>query len=398
MYNQNILLGALKRYNRMKWKEVGKMEYVQYGKTGMKVSRFGLGCMRFPSDEKEAIKMVRYAIDNGVNYLDTAFVYKDSEIITGKALKDGYRNKIYLATKSPIWNIEKYEDFEKYLDEELIRLGTDHIDVYLLHNMNHGHWEKVKKFDGLTFLDKMIEKGKISHKAFSIHNTLEAFKEIVDSYDWEMAQIQLNILDVKQQVGLEGLIYAANKGLATVIMEPLRGGYILNTVPEEAQVLIDQYPEKRSLVEWCFRWLYNMPEVSVILSGTSTLQQLKDNLKIFEYPTPNVMSEEDLNLIKMIREAYEAKKSIGCTGCRYCMPCPQGVAIPEIFKLYNSQQLMKSHVIDAVVYQSNLVPAGTGADQCVSCGICTENCPQTLSIPELLKQVHTELMNTTYSH
>lgn len=373
------------------------MEYVSYGNTGMKVSRFGLGCMRFPSDEKEAIEMVRYAIDHGVNYLDTAFVYKDSEIITGKALKDGYRNKTYLATKSPIWNINKHEDFEKYLDEELNRLGTDHIDVYLLHNMNHGHWEKVKQFDGLTFLDKMVEKGKIVHKAFSIHNTLKAFKEIVDFYDWEMAQIQLNILDVNQQVGVEGLKYAAAKELAVVIMEPLRGGYILNTVPQEAQDLIDQYPEKRSLVEWCFRWLYNMPEVSVILSGTSNLQQLKDNLKIFEYTAANVMSEEDLTLIKLIREAYEAKKSIGCTGCRYCMPCPQGVNIPEIFKLYNSQQLMKSHVIDTVVYQSNLVPAGAGADQCVVCGICAEKCPQTLEIPELLQKVHAEFMKSTYT-
>lgn len=368
------------------------MKYVEYGKTGMKVSRFGLGCMRFPSDEKEAIEMVRYAIDNGVNYLDTAYIYKNSEIITGKALKDGYRDKTYLATKSPIWNITKHEDFEKYLDEELERLGTDHIDVYLLHNMNHGNWEKVKKYDGLTFLDKMLQKGKILHKAFSIHNTLEAFKEIANAYDWEMAQIQLNILDEKQQVGVEGLKYAADKGLAGVIMEPLRGGYILNTVPQEAQDLINEYPEKRPLVEWCFRWLYNMPEVSVILSGTSSLEQLKNNLKIFEHAAPNVMSQEDLNLIKKVREAYEAKNSIGCTGCRYCMPCSRGVRIPEIFKLYNSQQLMKSHVVDKVVYQSSLVPAGSGADQCVSCGICARHCPQALKIPELLKKVHAELM------
>lgn len=372
------------------------MEYSQFGKTGMQVSRFGLGCMRFPSDENEAIEMVRYAIDNGVNYIDTAFIYKESERITGKALKDGYRNKTYIATKSPIWNIEKHEDFEKYLDEELIRLGTDHVDVYLLHNMNHGNWEKVKRFDGLTFLDKMVQKGKISHKGFSIHNTLNAFKEIVDAYDWEMFQIQLNILDENQQVGVEGLKYGAAKGLAAVIMEPLRGGNILNIVPEEVCDLIKQYPEKRPLVEWCFRWLYNMPEVSVILSGTNTLQQLKDNLKIFEHSAPNVMSEEDLNFISKIREAYEAKKAIGCTGCRYCMPCPKGVVIPEIFKLYNSQKLMESHVIDKAVYQSNLVPSGSGADQCVSCGICANHCPQNLKIPELLRNVHEEFMEYTY--
>jgi predicted aldo/keto reductase-like oxidoreductase len=241
---------------------------------------------------KEAIKMVRYAIDSGVNYLDTAYVYKDSEMITGKALKDGYRNKTFLATKSPIWLITKHEDFEKYLDEELKHLGTDYIDVYLLHNMNHVHWEKVKKFDGLTFLDKMIKKGKIRHKAFSIHNTLPAFKEIVDAFDWKMAQIQLNILGESQQVGVDGLKYAADKGLAVVIMEPLRGGYLLNNLPRKVKDLMEQYPEKRSFVEWCFRWLYNMPEVSVILSGTSTLDQLKDNLRIFDHAVPNQMSKK----------------------------------------------------------------------------------------------------------
>lgn len=366
------------------------MEYVQFGKTGLRVSRFGLGCMRFPQDENEAIQMVRYAIDNGVNYLDTAYVYKDSEIITGKALKDGYRNKTYLATKSPIWNITAHADFEKYLDEELKRLGTDHIDVYLLHNMNHLNWEKVKKYDGLTFLDKMIEKGKILHKAFSIHNTLQAFKEIADSFDWEMAQLQLNILDEEQQVGVEGLKYAAAKGIATVIMEPLKGGYLFNNVPEEVKRLVAEHPEKRSMVEWCFRWLYNMPEVSVILSGTSSLEQLKDNLRIFEHAAPEVMSKEDLELIKKIQDVYEAQKSIGCTGCKYCMPCPQGVSIPDIFRHYNSYQLVKPHSIDRVVYQNSIVPAGKGADRCIACGICTQHCPQTLSIPELLKTVHAE--------
>lgn len=369
------------------------MEYTQYGKTGLKVSKLGLGCMRFPKDENEAIHMVRYAIDDGVNYLDTAYVYKDSEVITGKALKDGYRNKIYLATKSPIWNITKHKDFEKYLDEQLLRLGTDHIDVYLLHNLFSGNWEKVQKYDGLTFLDKMIAKGKILHKAFSIHGSTEAFKEIVDSFDWEMAQIQLNILDENQQVGVEGLKYAAQRGLAMVIMEPLRGGYLLNNVPQEAHDLIGAYPEKRSLVEWCFRWLYNMPEVSLILSGTSSLDQLKDNLRIFDQAKSGVMSDEDQNLIIKIRQAFEAKNSIGCTGCRYCMPCPRGVGIPEIFKLYNSYQLMKPHPIDQVFYQNTIVPAGSGADQCVSCGLCSQHCPQGLKIPELLQQVHTVLMD-----
>ncbi len=366
------------------------MEYTQYGKTGLEVSRFGLGCMRFPADENDAIEMVRYAIDHGVNYLDTAYSYQNSEVITGKALRDGYRDRTYLATKSPIWLIKKHEDFEKHLDEELDRLGTDHIDVYLLHNMNVANWETVKKCDGLAFLDRMVEKGKIRHKGFSVHNSLRAFKEIGDSFDWDMSQIQLNILGEAQQVGVEGLKYGSAKGMAMVIMEPLRGGHLLSNAPAEVHQMIEGHPEKRSLVEWCFRWLYDMPEVSVILSGTNSLQQLKDNLRIFQHSAPNSMLEEDQELIGRVREAYESKKSIGCTGCRYCMPCPSNVSIPDIFKLYNNYQLVKPHQVDKFFYKNVLLPSGSGADQCVSCGVCQQHCPQSLAIPDLLKKVHAE--------
>jgi predicted aldo/keto reductase-like oxidoreductase len=308
------------------------MEYTKLGNTGLRISRFGLGCMRFPENKSDAIRIVRYAIDNGVNYLDTAYVYGDSEVITGEALQNGYRHKITLTTKSPIWNIQNNNDFEKYLDEELKRLQTDYIDMYLLHNMNSENWKKVKACGGLNFLDKMIEKGKIRHKGFSIHNTTEVFKEIVDIFDWEMAQIQLNILGETQKVGIDGLKYGAEKGLGMVIMEPLRGGSIINNVPIEISSLLNEYIENRSLAEWCFRWLYNMPEVSVILSGTSTMEQLKDNLRIFEQSKPNVMTERDMKFIQTIQRMYESKMGIGCTGCRYCIPCPQGIDIPGIFK------------------------------------------------------------------
>lgn len=369
------------------------MQYVDFGKTGLRVSRFGLGCMRFPSDSSEAVKMVRHALDNGVNYLDTAYIYGDSEKIVGSALKDGYRDKAVLVTKNPVWSINKHEDFEKYLDKQLLRLGVDCIDVYLLHNLEYGNWMKVKKYDGFTFLDKMIQKGKIKHKAFSFHGTASAFKEIVDAYDWEMAQIQLNILDEFQQAGAHGLKYAAAKDMAVVIMEPLRGGHIISNAPDEVAELVANYPEKRSLIEWAFRWLYNMPEATVIISGTNSIEQLNKNIEIFDKANFNVMSEEDMKFITSIRQAFEAKNSIGCTGCKYCMPCPKNVAIPDIFKLYNSATLMKSHWVDKGVYKSHILPSGSGADKCIECGLCMKHCPQSLNIPEKLKEAHKGLMS-----
>ncbi len=368
------------------------MEYNELGKTGLKVSRFGLGCMRFPQEEPEAIRMVRYAIDHGVNYLDTAYVYKGSEVTVGKALRENYRNKVVLATKSPIWNIEKHEDFERYLDEELKRLGTDYIDVYLLHNLNPQHWETVKRFDGLTFLDKMVKKGKIRHKGFSIHNTFPAFKEIIDSFGWEMAQIQMNILDENQQVTIEGLPYAAAKDIPLVVMEPLRGGSLLVNPPQEVLELINSYPVKRSLAEWCFRWLYDKPEIKVILSGVNTMEQLQDNLAIFENSAPQVMSAEEQELIKAIQKAFENRKAIGCTNCKYCLPCPQGVNIPKVFSMYNRHQITKPHNVQKIAYRCEMVYTKSSGDHCIACGQCEEKCPQKLPIIELLKTSHKDLL------
>lgn len=368
------------------------MKYIQLGRTGLTVSRLGLGCMRFPKDEKEAIEMVRYAIDHGINYLDSAYLYENSEIIIGKALAGGYREKIFMATKSPLSAIEKEEELEARLDEQLKRLGTDYIDIYLLHNLFPGNWEKTQRFNALKFLERNLAKGKIRHIGFSIHSSTEAFKEIVDAYaGWEMCQIQLNILDVNNQVGLEGLKYAGQKNLPVVIMEPLRGGSLLTSAPPKVTELVNNYPQKRSLLEWAFRWLYDMPEVAVILTGSSSLEQLKENLRIFEQAETGVMSAEDQELVVKIREAFEANVSIGCTGCRYCMPCPQNVDIPAVFKLYNTNQLLKPHPIDKIYYRRNYVGTGKGADQCISCGICAEKCPQELKIPELLQQVHEEM-------
>jgi predicted aldo/keto reductase-like oxidoreductase len=238
----------------------------------------------------------------------------------------------------------------------------------------------------------MVGKGKIRHKGFSIHNTTAAFKEIADTFDWEMAQIQLNILGETYQVGIEGLKYGADKGFGMVIMEPLRGGTIINNTPAEIKTLLNEHPEKRSLVEWCFRWLYNISEVSVILSGTGNMEQLQDNLRIFERSKPNCISENDMELIRSIQRIYESKINIGCTGCKYCMPCPKGIDIPDMFQLYNQYLLFNKPVNDALFYQGNIIARGTGANQCIDCGNCKKHCPQQLEIPELMKKVHRELM------
>jgi hypothetical protein len=366
------------------------MEYTVLGKTGLRVSRFGLGCMRFPADEKEAIRLVRKAIDGGVNYLDTAYVYGDSEIVTGKALRDGYRQKMVLATKSPIWHISSHDGFEKHLDEQLKRLQTDVIDVYFMHDLNDGNWSAVKQYDGFSFLTRMVEKGKIRHTAFSVHNTFEKHCEIVDAFHWDVAMIQLNILDAEakgQQVGVEGLRYGAEKDMAMVVMEPLRGGSIVNKTPDGVGALIERYRCDRSLVELAFRWLYDMPEISVIISGVSTIPQLEDNLRIFESSAPNVMSEAERELIRGIRGIFESRMQVNCTACRYCMPCPQGLDIPALFDFYDIDLLIGGSEWNQSLYKDK-TGRKQGGDRCNGCGQCVELCPQKLDVRKYMKELH----------
>jgi len=369
------------------------MEYVNFGKTGLRVSRFGLGCMRFPRDEDEAIRMVRYAIDNGVNYIDTAYTYPGSEVIVGKALKDGYRDKVCLVTKCPVVLISKHEDMERFLDEQLDSLQTDYVDIYLLHNLSPAVWEKVKKYDGARFLDSVVKKGKILHKGFSLHNSFDAFKEIIDYHTWDMTQIQLNILDEKNQAGgVEGLKYASSRGLPVTIMEPLRGGSLIKDTPKRVLEMVDNYPEKRSLAEWCFRWLYDQPGVSVVLSGTSTMEQLKDDIRIFNSSDIGIMSKEDKDFIAELAKQYKTSVTIPCTDCKYCMPCSHGVMITAVFALYNKYRNTMDESVKEQ-YRNVFFKPGRGADQCVSCGVCEIHCPQGLKIMELIAKAHDELLN-----
>lgn len=378
------------------------MEYRKFGDLGFEVSIFGLGCMRLPLevqpdgttdpakiDEQEAIKMIRYAIDNGVNYLDTAYPYHggNSERLLAKALKDGYREKVKIATKLPVWLAESYEDFEKLLDEQLAKLEVEYIDFYLLHALSKDRWDKIKELGVLDFLDQAVAAGKVKYPGFSFHDELPVFKEIIDSYDWKMCQIQLNILDQDYQAGVEGMRYAASKGIPVVIMEPLRGGRLAHNVPEDVKALWDQAETKRSPVEWAFRWLYNFPEITVILSGVSTMEQLKDNLEIFSKSAPNSMDEKELELVRKVKELYDSKIKVGCTGCNYCVPCPSGVEIPRIFSIYNDYSIFGGAKEFKEMYKG-LMNEGKDASSCVECGQCESECPQHISIIDKLKEAH----------
>jgi len=382
--------------------------YRELENLGFKVSTFGMGCMRLPLlvlpdgstdqskiDEDEAIKMIRYAIDNGVNYIDTAYGYHggNSEIVVGKALKDGYREKVKLATKLPVWLANSYEDFGKLLDEQLAKLQVDYIDFYLLHALNKGSWERVKNLNVLDFLDKAVESGKIKYPGFSFHDELSVFKSIIDAYDWKMCQIQLNILDENYQAGVEGMRYAGSKGIPVVVMEPLRGGRLAQSIPEDIREVWDSFPIKRSPVEWAFRWIYNFPEVAVILSGVSTMEQLKENIEIFANAAPNSMTEEELELVAQVKAMYESKIKVDCTSCNYCMPCPSGVEIPRIFSMYNTASMFNVFDEQARHYR-RLIDEKKDASNCVECAQCEGACPQNIEIIEKLKDAHEALTSS----
>ncbi len=378
------------------------MKYVQFGSLEKSVSRFGMGCMRFPQtksiddrdiiDEPESIRMIRYAVEHGVNYFDTAYAYSGSEEILGKALQNGYREKVHIATKVPLWAIETYADYEKVFEKQLKRLQTNVIDVYIFHCLDREAWEKVKATNGIAFMEELKAKAKIKQIGFSFHAEYDLFHEIIDAYRWDMCLIQLNILDDNHQAGLKGLKYAAQKGVSVAIMEPLKGGLLANNVPNEAQEAVDRYPEKRSLVEWAFRWLYHHDEAKVILSGVSSMEQLKETINIFDDSKAGAMNEADMQLIANIKDIYRKLVKVGCTGCGYCMPCPAGVNIPEIFKVYNDSALSSWTEFGKTFYSLVASHSGKDASNCIQCGACEEKCPQGLNTSSLLKEAHQALM------
>ena len=384
------------------------MLYRKLGKTGCEVSILGFGCMRLPIkdsdqrtadrfdpkkfiDEEKAIQLIHYAKAQGINYFDTAYPYHGgkSEPLLGKALQ-GYREKVLIATKLPTWIVKGAEDFDKFLNEQLQRLETHYVDFYLLHGLGRETWTKMKELGALGFLDKILADGRARFAGFSFHDDVRIFKEIVDTYDWAVCQIQYNYLDRTYQAGQEGLEYAASKGLGVVIMEPLRGGRLAEQVPEKVQSIWDSAPEKRSPAEWALRWIWNHPQVSTALSGMNSMAQLRENLKIAGEGLANSLSPKDLALIDRVMETYQKMLAIDCTACSYCLPCPKGVNIPHNFRLYNDHHMFKDPEINFILYNRLTAPEQR-ASNCAECGECEERCPQHIQIIEELKKVHSTL-------
>lgn len=380
------------------------MLYRKNPKNGDELSILGFGCMRLPLnedgsiDEERATKQVRYAIDHGVNYVDTAWPYhmEQSEPFLGRALADGYREKVKLATKLPSWMLNCREDMDFFLNSQLEKLNTDHIDYYLIHALIGGLWDSVKKLGVTDFLDTAKADGRIINAGFSFHGAGEDFKRIVDAYDWDFCQIQYNFLDEKNQAGTEGLEYASDKGLGVIIMEPLRGGMLASHVPPAVIEIWDEAPTKRTAAEWALRWVWNHPEVTVVLSGMNNETHIEENLTVADRAYPNSLTEAELQLVKKVERKYRELMKAGCTGCRYCMPCPEGVDIPVCFELYNSLHMSGNADEAKFLYAAMLsgvlsVGEPAFASQCGQCGKCLEKCPQHLEIPTILESVAEEL-------
>jgi len=380
------------------------MLFRQVPKTGDELSILGFGCMRLPMtkegaiDEPRATKQVRDAIDRGVNYLDTAWPYHagESENFLGRALSDGYRDKVKLATKLPSWMIKSREEMYTYLNTQLEKLQTDHIDYYLLHSLAGDPWDQLASLGVTDFLDQAKADGRIINAGFSFHGILADFKRIVDAYLWEFCQIQYNFLDEKNQAGTEGLQYAAEKELGVIIMEPLRGGNLgLPTPPPEVEAIFKEAKIARTPVEWALRWVWNHPEVTVVLSGMNEDAHIEENLAIAAQAIPNSLSEGELKLVERAGHKYRELMKVGCTGCGYCMPCPSDVAISRCFEVYNKLHMFGNAEEAKFSYALSMGGVFSGtlayASQCIQCEECLEKCPQNIEIPEFLALVAEEM-------
>jgi uncharacterized protein len=365
---------------------------------GVEISTLGFGAMRLPVvdrdqskiDEEAATRLVRDAISGGVNYLDTAWVYHggQSELFLGRALRGGWREKVQLATKCPVWDVEREGDWDRLLGAQLEKLQTDRIDFYLLHALNAERWEIVRRFGGLGAMERAKADGRIGHLGFSFHGPLSEFKTIADAYDWEFCQIQLNYLDEQFQAGLEGMRHAWARRIGVVVMEPLRGG-ALGRVPSEVAAIFGRSPRGWSPAEWALRWAWSHPEVVTVLSGMNAPEQLRENLAAAGAATR--LDARDLARVEEAKAFYRARMVVPCTTCGYCDPCPSGVAIAETFTAYNAARMFDSKKRAAWSYRTFVLESEAGGDRCTECGECQPKCPQSIPIAEKLREAHAYL-------
>ena len=381
------------------------------GSLDWEVSALGFGCMRLPSrklswlraDTESSIKIIRHGIDLGINYIDTAWYYHlgDSEKILGEALKGGYREKVHLVTKLPIHIVRKREDFDQYLNKQLKRLQTDYLDGYIFHGINKGSFNKIKDLGLIDEMEKAKNKGLIKHIGFSFHDTFPVFKEIIDYCNWDIAQIQYNYIDTRFQAATEGLIYAHSKGIAVVVMEPLKGGRLVKP-PAEALEIMKTAINKRSPVEWALQFLWNRPEIAVVLSGMGSMQMVDQNCDIADRSGINSLSKEDEETIFKLAKIFHEKILVPCTSCEYCMPCPSAVNIPQNFAILNNVYLENSNLKKWMTKRGYRNLAGSkekpdkknpngNASTCTKCKKCLEKCPQKIAIPDELEKVHSIL-------
>ncbi len=380
------------------------MQYRKMPKTGEELSVLGFGCMRLPMkegriDEPRAIAQIRHAIERGVNYVDTAWPYHagESENVLGRALKDGYRERVRVATKLPSWMIKTRADMDHYLNAQLQKLGVERIDYYLLHALNGGNWDQLNSLGVLEFVAAAQRDGRIGNIGFSFHGQLADFKRIVDAHPWVFCQIQYNYLDQEYQAGREGLKYAADRGLGVIVMEPLRGGNLGRaTPPAPVAELWNEAPVRRSPAEWALRWLWDQPEVTVILSGMNDETHIEENLAVADSVRAGELTAPELKLVEKVAQKYRELMKVSCTSCGYCLPCPAGVMIPGCFENYNQLHMFGGEQEIKFMYALRLSgELGDGkpgfASQCVECGACLKKCPQQIPIPEVLAKIAEEL-------
>lgn len=378
------------------------MKYRPFGKLDFQGSALGFGTMRLPVrngnvadvDEDEAIAMIRYAIDAGVNYFDTAQPYhgENSERVLGKALLDGYRERVRIATKLPTWACQSKDDFDRHLDAQFERLGVDYIDFYLLHNLQVPFWKKVRDLGVRDWMDRLLDSGRVGHVGFSFHDSFSLLEEIIGAYDqWTVCQVQYNYMNEDVQGGTKGVALAAEKGLAVVVMEPLLGGCLVSA-PDSVQAVWDAAPIQRSPAEWALQWLWNKPEIAVVLSGMSTMTQVEENVVSASRSGIGSMTQEELDTIAKAQQAYAAFHVIPCTGCGYCMPCPRGINIPKQFQLYNDATVFGGNQqrLNRNIY--HCAPENERASACIACGACEKKCPQTIPIREWMPKVHEQFV------